>query len=85
MTASDFAGGRVSKWLKDADCKSARFGVRRFESDPYHHLQADLSIESHDSQYEYMKRTGKWIMIIIGGCLYFLYQKMCSGRFDFPQ
>tara|TARA_B100002019_G_scaffold247523_1_gene225993 strand:+ start:422 stop:1342 length:921 start_codon:yes stop_codon:yes gene_type:complete len=28
--------GRVSKWLKDADCKSARFGVRRFESDPYH-------------------------------------------------
>lgn len=29
-----------------------------------------------------MKRVGKWLVIVIGGCIYFLYQKMCSGRFD---
>jgi hypothetical protein len=28
----------VAEWLKAADCKSARFSVRWFESSPVHHL-----------------------------------------------
>ena len=62
--------------------------VRRFESDPYHHFFGPIRIDSTISSKiikRSMKRTGKWILIVIGGCLYFLYQKMCSGRFDFPQ
>ena len=30
--------GGVGEWLNPADCKSARFGVRWFESSPLHHL-----------------------------------------------
>ena len=29
--------GGVGEWLNPADCKSARFGVRWFESTPLHH------------------------------------------------
>jgi hypothetical protein len=28
--------GQVAEWLKAADCKSARFSVRWFESSPVH-------------------------------------------------
>ena len=31
--------GRVAEWLMAADCKSALFGVRRFESYPYHNTE----------------------------------------------
>ena len=30
--------GQVAEWLKAADCKSARFSVRWFESSPVHQL-----------------------------------------------
>jgi hypothetical protein len=30
--------GQVPEWLKGADCKSAGFGLRRFESFPVHHF-----------------------------------------------
>ena len=30
--------GQVAEWLKAADCKSARFSVRWFESSPVHHF-----------------------------------------------
>ena len=29
----------VGEWLKPADCKSAAFGLRRFESCPLHHWE----------------------------------------------
>jgi hypothetical protein len=30
------SSGQVAEWLKAADCKSARFSVRWFESSPVH-------------------------------------------------
>ncbi len=32
------SSGQVAEWLKAADCKSARFSVRWFESSPVHHF-----------------------------------------------
>ncbi len=33
-----YVDGQVPEWLKGADCKSAGFGLRRFESFSVHHF-----------------------------------------------
>ena len=68
--------GRVSKWLKDADCKSARFvrsSVRIRPLPPFYppHYAKIMSKEN--------KQTKRWGLILIGGILLFLY-KTCTGQ-----
>src|SRR5678816_2774214 len=39
------ASGGVPKWLNGADCKSAGYGLRRFESYPHHVVAPVVGVE----------------------------------------
>ena len=83
--------GRVSKWLKDADCKSARFVRSSVRIRPLPPAFASpfqtASIDFPDASSTFrtvMKKSRKWLAIVLGGVILFLYQ-LCSGRFNVPQ
>ena len=60
--------GRVSKWLKGADCKSVQATVHWFESSPYHHFMISLTrsfagffcLTAKLAQWELLERVGQF-------------------------
>jgi hypothetical protein len=49
MRDNSWLSGEVAEWLKAADCKSAGFILRWFESSPLHHFCSFCSVVSRCS------------------------------------